>query len=713
MLFSAQWVSAVPVDTFTFQGLLKNDSGVLVTGKKDITLRLYTIPTGGSASSSPGIVCPTTFCVWQENQTSIDVTNGIFTIFAGNTTSLNRVDFTKALYLEVIIRSGLVDDATRGADQVLSPRINITASPFALSTERGHFGYFNGTQFLINQTGTTSTKTVMNITNSGLGSALWIKSGATFNNVINVTAFALTSGAALNITSSSADAVSNRNLVVINQNSTVATGAIALKVNQGGPASAVVIKSETTGTVDSGAVNITAGNLGAGRALLVASTSGSLTARSLVEIAQDSAAATAATALEINQASTARALDVNGGTIDIDAGTGLDITLDVTGTGDIILTNVATGDITLTTGSGDIILTTATPGLIDINGGTIDIDSGANLDVTIDAAGTGDIRLSTAATGDIVLDATTGEILISTAGPGDIKLDTTATGDIELTTTSTGEIQLLTADTTGTITLDGGTIDIDSGANLDVTIDAAGTGDIRLSTAATGDIVLTTVTGDIILTAPSTGLIDLESGTGDNNAIEVDLGTTTTAFAVCHDTAAATINDVELRDCTGTGADYAEDYPVSADVELTDVVILGSTPVITTEGDTIVQLVKSSTPYDVRAVGVVVNNTSDFSSTGHNIAEEDNPMPVALVGRVSVKVTNEGGPIQVGDSLTTSSTPGHAMKLVLLEYTGDETIAELVAKISENERRLNSKIGMALGSFDGEAGQVMMFVTHR
>ena len=142
-------------------------------------------------------------------------------------------------------------------------------------------------------------------------------------------------------------------------------------------------------------------------------------------------------------------------------------------------------------------------------------------------------------------------------------------------------------------------------------------------------------------------------------------------------------------------------------------VILGSTPVITTEGDTIVQLVKSSTPYDVRAVGVVVNNTSDFSSTGHNIAEEDNPMPVALVGRVSVKVTNEGGPIQVGDSLTTSSTPGHAMKLVLLEYTGDETIAELVAKISENERRLNSKIGMALGSFDGEAGQVMMFVTHR
>src|SRR5690606_7867210 len=35
---------------------------------------------------------------------------------------------------------------------------------------------------------------------------------------------------------------------------------------------------------------------------------------------------------------------------------------------------------------------------------------------------------------------------------------------------------------------------------------------------------------------------------------------------------------------------------------------------------------------------------------------------VALAGRVPVKVSTENGPIRVGDLLTTSTTPGHAMK---------------------------------------------------
>jgi len=35
---------------------------------------------------------------------------------------------------------------------------------------------------------------------------------------------------------------------------------------------------------------------------------------------------------------------------------------------------------------------------------------------------------------------------------------------------------------------------------------------------------------------------------------------------------------------------------------------------------------------------------------------------LALIGIVPVKVTNENGPIQPGDLLVTSSTPGHAMR---------------------------------------------------
>jgi hypothetical protein len=37
-------------------------------------------------------------------------------------------------------------------------------------------------------------------------------------------------------------------------------------------------------------------------------------------------------------------------------------------------------------------------------------------------------------------------------------------------------------------------------------------------------------------------------------------------------------------------------------------------------------------------------------------------MPVALMGKVYCKVDARHSPIEVGDLLTTSSTPGHAMK---------------------------------------------------
>jgi len=36
--------------------------------------------------------------------------------------------------------------------------------------------------------------------------------------------------------------------------------------------------------------------------------------------------------------------------------------------------------------------------------------------------------------------------------------------------------------------------------------------------------------------------------------------------------------------------------------------------------------------------------------------------PIALVGKAYVKVTDEAGPIRIGDLLTTSSTEGHAMR---------------------------------------------------
>lgn len=339
ILFSSQWVHAVPVETFTFQGLLKDNSGNLLNTQKDITLRLYTIPTGGSATSIPGSSCPKSgapFCVWQENQTNIGIVNGIFIITAGNQTSLNRVDFTKALYLEVIMRNYVgtssgshigVANTNFGNDQVLSPRINMTATPFALSAERGNFGYFNGTQFLINQTNTSDKKLVFNVTNMGIGTLVNLKSGATFNNILNITAGSLTRGSALNITAGSAS-TEPRNLVVINQNNTAANAARGLFINQAGNAEALAIKSQGNPIAGTAAVNITASGLTTGSALLVKSTSTSGSFRNLVEINQNSTAANAAVGLFINQAGNAPALAIksngagksNTGVLNITAG---------------------------------------------------------------------------------------------------------------------------------------------------------------------------------------------------------------------------------------------------------------------------------------------------------------------------------------------------------------------------------------------------------
>jgi hypothetical protein len=74
-------------------------------------------------------------------------------------------------------------------------------------------------------------------------------------------------------------------------------------------------------------------------------------------------------------------------------------------------------------------------------------------------------------------------------------------------------------------------------------------------------------------------------------------------------------------------------------------------------------LKKSEKAYDPLVAGVV----SSLQQAGLIIgARKDNSKdkPIALVGRVLCKVDARYAPIQVGDLLTTSDTPGHAMKAI-------------------------------------------------
>ncbi|MEK7059291.1 MAG: hypothetical protein AAB971_00860, partial [Patescibacteria group bacterium] len=68
-------------------------------------------------------------------------------------------------------------------------------------------------------------------------------------------------------------------------------------------------------------------------------------------------------------------------------------------------------------------------------------------------------------------------------------------------------------------------------------------------------------------------------------------------------------------------------------------------------------VITSSVPYDRHLVGVVSSSPYDVAG-----ADDGHSVILALTGRVPVKVSLENGPIQAGDSLTSSSTPGVAMK---------------------------------------------------
>jgi hypothetical protein len=103
------------------------------------------------------------------------------------------------------------------------------------------------------------------------------------------------------------------------------------------------------------------------------------------------------------------------------------------------------------------------------------------------------------------------------------------------------------------------------------------------------------------------------------------------------------------------GADCAEDFDVS-EVEAAEP---GTVMVIDQEGT----LKPSERPYDKRVAGVV----SGAGGLKPGIVldkQEPNEgrLPVALVGKVVCNVDARHSPIEVGDLLTTSSTPGHAMK---------------------------------------------------
>ena len=114
--------------------------------------------------------------------------------------------------------------------------------------------------------------------------------------------------------------------------------------------------------------------------------------------------------------------------------------------------------------------------------------------------------------------------------------------------------------------------------------------------------------------------------------------------------------DVEVTgDIRLANADCAEDFDVSGAVKVEP----GTVMVLGNEG----ALSESHQAYDKRVAGVI--SGAGGYKPGIVLDKQQtsgNRQPIALMGKVFCKVDAQYGAIEIGDLLTTSDTPGHAMK---------------------------------------------------
>ena len=101
----------------------------------------------------------------------------------------------------------------------------------------------------------------------------------------------------------------------------------------------------------------------------------------------------------------------------------------------------------------------------------------------------------------------------------------------------------------------------------------------------------------------------------------------------------------------------------------------------------------STKPYDKTVAGVVTGPSDQGPAIILGRCDSgDSTMPLALTGKVLCKIDAQYGAVEVGDLLTTSATPGHAMRA------------------SDCARAFGAVIGKALGRLDTGSGLVPVLV---
>jgi hypothetical protein len=352
---------------------------------------------------------------------------------------------------------------------------------------------------------------------------------------------------------------------------------------------------------------------------------------------------------------------------------------------------VRTGNITI--GS-----TGQTSGVTKIIGGTGTGAFGGStsgIDISPGVAGTINIGASGGAgTGAITIGSSTGTQTVTiAAGNTGVKTvsiaDGTAANVITIGNAQTGgSVSVGAAMTTGTITLGGavaqtGTITIGQSTGTNIVNLGTGTGatTVNIATGATNAKTINIGSGAVanVITIGSTSgaaSITLSAGSG-NITLNTPAGTRTERLCSNETTGnGVALTTATIGDCTTAGqADYAEMYPTESTADYGDIMAISTeivqefqtdsqgVPLLNAPKTNISKLYKASHPYQSNVIGVVSNNYGDPTSTGYGVvADQDHPMPIALNGRVPVRISPSSEPIAAGDYITTSYEAGKGMK---------------------------------------------------
>jgi len=183
---------------------------------------------------------------------------------------------------------------------------------------------------------------------------------------------------------------------------------------------------------------------------------------------------------------------------------------------------------------------------------------------------------------------------------------------------------------------------------------------------------------------------------GTNNNIRMTLsGTGNLGIGVISPSSRLDVQgNVTIRDATsgsiavelGTGLDYAEGFNVSEKEGISAGTVLCLDP------DHPGNLMISGKTYDTKVAGIVAG--ANNLKSGVSLGSGNHDVNVALAGRVYCNVDATETAIEVGDLLTTASTPGHAMKVTDPARSGGAILGKAMERMEK-----------------GKKGQVLVLVT--